>query len=133
MLEMVIFSSVNNTAHKICNASFFAPCGCTTPFSGCPPSILKVPINLCFCWYFEMNYCLGLIFLQIGFRCYCFVCCLGCYVAGCCRNCFGFETGRYCDYWFRPKHSDFETGCFCCLASLNLPHYCYHLNRLLNQ
>ena len=44
MLLIVTFSGVSNTAHKICNASFLAPCGLISPLSRMPPSILNVPI-----------------------------------------------------------------------------------------
>jgi hypothetical protein len=30
------FSGVKRTAHKICKASFFAPCGVISPLDGCP-------------------------------------------------------------------------------------------------
>jgi hypothetical protein len=33
---VVIFSGVKRTAHKICKASFFAPCGVISPLDGCP-------------------------------------------------------------------------------------------------
>ena len=39
------FGGVMSTAHKICKASFLAPCGVISPFSLCPPSIWKVPID----------------------------------------------------------------------------------------
>ncbi len=42
---MVTFSGVKSTAHKICNASFFAPCGVISPFNDFPPSILKTLID----------------------------------------------------------------------------------------
>jgi hypothetical protein len=38
------FSGVKRTAHKICKASFFAPCG-ISPLDGCP-FYFKIPIWL---------------------------------------------------------------------------------------
>jgi hypothetical protein len=37
---LIITFGVKRTAHKICKASFFAPCGVISPLDGCP-SILK--------------------------------------------------------------------------------------------
>ena len=44
ILLIVTFSGVNKMAHRICNASFFAPCGVISPLRLMPPSILNIPI-----------------------------------------------------------------------------------------
>ena len=41
-LVMVTGSGVKSTAHKICSASFLAPCGMTSPDSRFPPSMIKL-------------------------------------------------------------------------------------------
>jgi hypothetical protein len=45
-------SAVRTTAHKICNASFFAPCGVISPFIRRPPVTLNDAINLTYFYFF---------------------------------------------------------------------------------
>ena len=65
-LLIVTFSAVKRTAHKICKASFFAPCGTISPESLFPPFILKNDIYLLF-FLFDLLLYLPDLFLDIGF------------------------------------------------------------------